>query len=1107
MNLTSSLTACVRVGVCALTAATALAQTAAPPAAKPADEETVTLSPFTVSADKSFGYMATSTLAGTRLRTELKDVGTSISVVTAEFLQDTAATNTQELLTYVTGSEVGGLGGNFSGASVSTGGASENLRASAGTTRLRGMAAASDARNFFRTSIPLDSFNIERVEINRGANAILFGTGSPAGIINSSLRQARMKDTYTAEVRGGSHASARGSFDLNQQLVKGQLAIRVDGLENRQKYEQNFAFEDQHRLYTALTYDPQWARTKNGWLSGTVLRANAERGSIDSRRPKTLPPIDSLSGWFTPWFPTASAAAPYPAKFTWDAGNLRTTSVVNAVNLFTFSPAMQTTQSIFRNASVWFNNPASSAPGTGSIIGGVPIVGRQGVISNLPGNPLGTALFASASDVLFAATRTPGLLDAGFYIRPNLVDETVFDYRHHLLEGPNRSEYAGWEAYNVVLEQRFLSDRAGVEFAFDTQRYREGGSNLVDSGRSTEIRIDINTTLLDGTPNPNFGRPLISNSWSSSLSRNEGKAGRATVFYKFDFAEVASERWAKWLGKLTFTGLHEEARSRFLNLGGQRYAYSGDYPYGNNQLLTDFNGGALGQLSYLGPSLANATSVHGGNLPGLNALQVPASASGQTFQFRGQTATSNFVTVPMMIVDDGKIPTQFVQLANKGGSNSRAQAGIVQGKLLHDALVATFGWRRDTVESFSAASPTRGARNNLIVDEAVWVFPRTPSSSVSDETQSQSFVFHVPDKLVRRARIVSSLSLRYNTSQNFSPGSTRYDSNGAGIPTPSGTTKDVGFHLGLAKDRIVLGATWYTTKQNGVTASGIGGLTESIVDNWRVFTNITNLGLNPNSSQVVAPPKALLDLYSFTVTNGSASYIPRPDIVLTQDVVSKGVEFELTANVTRNWRFMLNAARQAASRSNTGKVLHELFFERKINGQTLNENWSGPAGQTAKVSEGGATLASQAIPAIVNAYNLQALQDGGPAQELRKWRTNLVTNYTFSRESRFKGFGVGSGVRWQDKVAIGFPNIAVSGIRVPDVAHPFYGPTDLNLDSWIRYERRIYNDKVAFSVQFNVFNVLGDDDLVPIATQPTGRVAAYRMPAARRSELTTKFDF
>lgn len=52
-------------------------------------DEVVVLSPFEVSAGEDRGYAAADTLAGTRLRTNLRDVGSSISAVSAQFLRET----------------------------------------------------------------------------------------------------------------------------------------------------------------------------------------------------------------------------------------------------------------------------------------------------------------------------------------------------------------------------------------------------------------------------------------------------------------------------------------------------------------------------------------------------------------------------------------------------------------------------------------------------------------------------------------------------------------------------------------------------------------------------------------------------------------------------------------------------------------------------------------------------------------------------------------------------------------------------------------------------------------------------------------------------------
>ncbi|MFM8335593.1 MAG: TonB-dependent receptor, partial [Opitutaceae bacterium] len=128
-----------------------------------ATEAPLTLTPFVVEESEDRGYAATSTLAGTRLRTELRDVGAAISVVTAQFLADTASTNVRDLLVYTTNTEAGGFEGNFSG--VDTGNrfssAESTLQNPQNSTRVRGLAGADLTRDFFLTNIPMDSYNTE----------------------------------------------------------------------------------------------------------------------------------------------------------------------------------------------------------------------------------------------------------------------------------------------------------------------------------------------------------------------------------------------------------------------------------------------------------------------------------------------------------------------------------------------------------------------------------------------------------------------------------------------------------------------------------------------------------------------------------------------------------------------------------------------------------------------------------------------------------------------------------------------------------------------------------------------------------------------------------
>ena len=95
------------------------------------DEDVYELSPFEVSMKgDGVSYYATDTLAGARIRTDLKDLASSISVVTSAFLNDTGARNVQDLLVYTTNTEVGGVYGNYGGLEIPLSTVSPNLSSS-----------------------------------------------------------------------------------------------------------------------------------------------------------------------------------------------------------------------------------------------------------------------------------------------------------------------------------------------------------------------------------------------------------------------------------------------------------------------------------------------------------------------------------------------------------------------------------------------------------------------------------------------------------------------------------------------------------------------------------------------------------------------------------------------------------------------------------------------------------------------------------------------------------------------------------------------------------------------------------------------------------------
>jgi outer membrane receptor protein involved in Fe transport len=137
----------------------------------------------------------------------------------------------------------------------------------------------------------MDSYNTERVTINRGANSILFGVGSPAGIINTGLIAPLFHDRTQLTGRVGSYGSYRGTFDIERVLIEDKLFIRATGLYEDTKFQQDPAFEEDQRIFLAATWKP---------TEDFTIRANVEAGEIDANLPRQFPLVDMLQLWFDP---------------------------------------------------------------------------------------------------------------------------------------------------------------------------------------------------------------------------------------------------------------------------------------------------------------------------------------------------------------------------------------------------------------------------------------------------------------------------------------------------------------------------------------------------------------------------------------------------------------------------------------------------------------------------------------------------------------------------------------------------------------------------------------------------------------------------------------
>ncbi|MCB1120708.1 MAG: TonB-dependent receptor plug domain-containing protein [Verrucomicrobiae bacterium] len=1229
------------------------------------DEEIYVLDPFEISPAESEGYVATTTLGGTRINTQLRDVGSAISVYTNQFLEDIGATDTESLLVYTTNTEIGTIQGNFSGgqdgASVNSNAAFDQPHTN---TRVRGLAAADNTRNFFISDIPWDGYNVDRVELQRGPNAILFGLGSPAGIINTATKKAFFEDKGQVELRISSFGSFRATLDINRVLIEDELAIRVAAVDDKENYQQNPAHEDDSRVYIHARWEPKFLNTDT---MKTTIQAHYETGEIRANRPRIVPVGDNITPWFRPVYQNGNWS---------DAANFRPTSKFNpegGAGMLTFTPFelqdnnLSAPGSGVQRASIagpeFFFDPENPdgtpenpdgipndlynkanpwyIPALGNyaqVFGGpIAIYGDSG--SNIPtGNFIVTEFFnpgglgpdgtpdAEIAGLTFArmgsiANYTQFVRNATVYPDPTiayefpyeslgqyknqvLTDPSVFDFYNQLIDGPNKMEYEDWDARNFSIDQNFFDAHLGYEFAWDSQDYTWGRESLIDFNQN--LFIDINETYTDGTPNPNVGRPFVSDSGQGGNHRSfrEREVKRLTAFGMFDFNDINDESWiTRILGKHILTGLGVTEESYDKRRFYQRYITDDKYinEVTSNTVadrrLTD--GKNIPNVSiYLGPSLLNHNVPNGAgaNIPNPKyAINMPDN---YPVRFYDDTWNAPGVDPAALWYDprsqadpnnpDDDWSTQSENPANyvgwrttnmniyssdpfgdldpfTTGNGSQAtkykvdsEALVLQSHWWDGALVTTYGWREDKLYTWAERAPE-------LIENGEWrgrydmndpaLRLNGPHSGYQDgQSQSFSVALHLNEILPNDDWLPLEVSLYYNESENFQPGSGRVDAFGVELPPPSGSTEDRSILLATKDGKYSLKITDYETSVKYQSSSYLGGtwFVSRVIKRGVDWANIFEYDVNasgpnnPTGENTYSPdgdqtqeeadalearhiaawrqleedirdlserrtgnPEAFYDAWAITVDSdptiyrGVTSRDAPPGFAYTQDSFSQGQEFEFTAQPIENWRISINASKTEAKRKNLGgEALSEYvdLINTAMDGDAgdLRIWWGSPTSDTLE-NQWNATFRGQ--------WELTRLQENSFNPEIRKWRYNIVTNYDFT-EGTLAGFNVGAGYRWQDNTVIGYriQEDPVTGEAGFILDNPYPGPSEDNFDLWVGYNTKL-TDKIDWRIQLNVYNVGDDERLIPLTTQPDGTPAGYRIAPTQIWRLTSTFSF
>jgi outer membrane receptor protein involved in Fe transport len=251
-------------------------------------EDTVELSPFTVTAENN-GYQASNTMSGTRLNTKLEDLASSITVITKQQLIDTAAVDINDIF-----SNEGNTEGVFqyTDFTIDRGFTVDNVAQTPETAnRVRGLGTANLARGNFAASraIPVDTYNLDSVEISRGPNSNIFGLGEASGTVNLISGRANLtRDISQVLVRVDDRGSFRSTFDLNRVLWKNKLAVRLAAVHDDTEYVRKPSRDKSNRMTAAFSFRP---------FSNTTLRGSYESYHNFASRANSTTPRDTITEW------------------------------------------------------------------------------------------------------------------------------------------------------------------------------------------------------------------------------------------------------------------------------------------------------------------------------------------------------------------------------------------------------------------------------------------------------------------------------------------------------------------------------------------------------------------------------------------------------------------------------------------------------------------------------------------------------------------------------------------------------------------------------------------------------------------------------------------
>ena len=246
--------------------------------------------PFTTAADESASaieeievrgrsFVVNSGSSATKTTTPVVETPQSISVINSDLIDSWNAGKLTEAMRYVPGvqAEPFGIEPRFT------------------NIRIRGFNAATTgffrdglvlANPDFAVSYNLEPYGAERLEIPRGPASVLYGRGSPGGLVNYISKRPTIEPIREIELELGNFDRIQGQFDFSGTLPStSDFSYRLTGAVRDADTQIDFVEEDRVYIAPALSWRPR---------NGTEITVLASHQQDDTMNSQALPAPGTL---------------------------------------------------------------------------------------------------------------------------------------------------------------------------------------------------------------------------------------------------------------------------------------------------------------------------------------------------------------------------------------------------------------------------------------------------------------------------------------------------------------------------------------------------------------------------------------------------------------------------------------------------------------------------------------------------------------------------------------------------------------------------------------------------------------------------------------------